>query len=139
MHSHHPILEPGECDVIVHESLGRTRMIVLMLRRNRNLTVVKGIIREVGRSTTVSVSAQRWYGFTNIVVQDEVTEKTYDVHLSSAVMTKCRFLPRVGMKVVVNGYVEKSEYGLSDYLVTKVVDVKHEGSGILRVHRLDPD
>jgi hypothetical protein len=111
----------------------------LSLRRNSSLTVVKGVIREIGRSTTVRVSAQRWYGSTNIVVQDEDTGETYDVHLSSAVMEKCRFLPKVGMKVIVHGYVEKSEYGLSDYLMTKVIDVKHEGSGILRVHRFDSD
>ncbi len=83
------------------------------------------------------MSAQRWYGSTNIVVQDEDTGKTYDVHVSSAVMDKCRFLPHVGMKVVIHGYVEKSEFGLSDYAVTRVLEIKHEGSGILGVHRFD--
>ena len=43
------------------------------------------------------------------------------------------------MKVVVHGFVEKAEYGLSDYLVTRVLDIKHEGSGILGVHRFDSD
>jgi hypothetical protein len=109
----------------------------LSLRRNSSLTVVKGVIREIGRSTTVRVSAQRWYGSTNIVVQDESTGTTYDVHVSSAVMGRCRFLPKVGMKVIVHGYVEKAEFGLSDYLVTRVLEIKHEGSGILGVHRFD--
>jgi hypothetical protein len=109
------------------------------LKRNRNMTVVKGVIREIGRSTTTRVSAQRWYGSTNIVVQDESTGTTYDVHVSSAVMDRCRFLPRVGMKVVIHGFVEKAEYGLSDYLVTRVLEIKHEGSGILGVHRFDSD
>lgn len=108
-------------------------------RRNRSLTVVKGVIRQIGQSTTVRVSAQRWYGSTSIVVQDETTGQTYDVRVSSAVMDRCKFLPRVGMKVVVHGFVEEAEYGLSDYVVTRVINIKHEGSGILGVHRLDPD
>jgi hypothetical protein len=104
-----------------------------------NLTVVKGTIREIGRTTTTRVSAQRWYGSTKIVVQDETSRKTYDVIISSYVMDKCRFLPRVGMHVIVHGYVEEAESGLSDYVVTRVTHVKHEGAGILGVHRFDED
>ena len=103
------------------------------------MTVVRGTIREVGRSTTFRVSASRWYGSTSIVIQDESTGTTYDVVVSANVMERCRFLPRVGMKVVVHGYVERAETGLSDYRVSHVTDVKHEGADVKRVIRFDDD
>ncbi|RDE14596.1 MAG: hypothetical protein C4K48_05990 [Candidatus Thorarchaeota archaeon] len=101
------------------------------------MTVIKGVIREIGRSHTTRVSSQQWYGSTDIVVQDESTGKTYTVRISASVMDKHRFLPRVGMKVVVHGYVEKAEFGLSDFMVTRVTDIHHEGAGIKRIYKLD--
>jgi len=101
------------------------------------MTVVRGIIREIGRSTTTRISAQRWYGSTTIVVQDESTTQTYSVKLSANVMDRNQFLPRVGMKVILHGYVEEAEYGLSDFVVTRVSDIKHEGAGIQKVHRFE--
>ncbi|MGQ4871242.1 MAG: hypothetical protein ACP6IT_05345 [Candidatus Thorarchaeota archaeon] len=103
------------------------------------MTVVRGIIREIGRSTTTRVSARRWYGSTTIVVQDEETGQTYSVKLSARVMDRCRFLPRVGMPVIIHGFVEEAEYGLSDFVVTRVTDIKHEGAGIKRRIRLDDE
>ena len=103
------------------------------------MTVVKGIIREVGKSTTRRVSARRWYGVTTIVVQDPKTNQTYSVRLSAEVMRRCNFLPRVGMPVVIHGFVEEAEYGLSDFVVTHVSHVKYEGAGIKRVIRLDEE
>jgi hypothetical protein len=52
-------------------------------------------------------------------------------------MDKCRFLPRIGMKVILHGYVEDAEYGLSDFVVSRVTDIKHEGAGVKKVHKLD--
>jgi len=101
------------------------------------VTVIKGAIREIGRSHTTRVSSQKWYGSTDIVIQDESTGKTYTVRVSSTVMDKHRFLPRVGMRVVVHGYVEVAEFGLSDFMVTRVTDIEHEGAGIRRVYKLD--
>ena len=101
------------------------------------MTVVRGIIREIGRSTTTRISAQRWYGSTTIVVQDESTTQTYSVKLSAKVMDRNQFLPRVGMKVILHGYVEEAEYGLSDFVVTRVSGIKHEGAGIQKVHRFE--
>lgn len=101
------------------------------------MTVVKGIVREVGKSRTTRVSAQRWYGSSEIVIQDETTKKTYTVRISANVMDKCRYLPRVGVPVIVHGYVEEAEYGLSDFIVTRVTDIKREGEGIKRVYKLD--
>ena len=101
------------------------------------MTVVRGIIREIGRSTTTRVSAQRWYGSTTIVVQDESTTQTYSVKLSAKTMDRSQFLPRVGMKVILHGYVEEAEYGLSDFVVTRVSSIKHEGAGIQKVHRFE--
>ena len=101
------------------------------------MTVVRGIIREIGRSTTTRISMQRWYGSTTIVVQDESTTQTYRVKLSAKVMDRNQFLPRVGMKVILHGYVEEAEYGLSDFVVTRVSDIKHEGAGIQKVHRFE--
>ena len=74
------------------------------------MTVVKGVIREVGKSRTTRISAQKWYGSTEIVIQD-AEGKIYTVRISANVMDKCRFLPRVGVPVIVHGYVEKDEYG----------------------------
>ncbi|TFG11959.1 hypothetical protein EU537_10810 [Candidatus Thorarchaeota archaeon] len=103
------------------------------------MTSVKGIIREVGRSNTTRISARRWYGSTNIVVQNQETGKTYTVKLSANVMKKCDFLPRVGMPVILHGYVEDAEYGLSDYYVSRVTSIKREGAGVKAVHKLDND
>ena len=89
------------------------------------MTVVRGIIREIGKSRTTRVAAQRWYGTTDIVVQDEETKKTYLVKLPATLMQKKQFLPRVGMHVIVHGFVEKAEFGLSDFVVTRVNSVKH--------------
>lgn len=101
------------------------------------MTVVRGIVREIGRSRTTRVSASQWYGSTDIVIQDETTGKTYTVRLSANVMDKCRFLPRVGVSVIVHGYVEVDEYGLSDFIITRVTTIKREGVGIKRVHTFD--
>ena len=101
------------------------------------MTVVRGIIREIGKSRTTRVSSQRWYGSTDIVIQSEETGKTYGVRLSANVMDKHRFLPRIGMKVVLQGYVEEAEFGLSDFVVSRVSDIKHEGAGVKKVHKFD--
>lgn len=101
------------------------------------MTVVKGVVREVGKSRTTRVSTQRWYGSTEIVIQDESTKKTYTVRISATTMDKCRFLPRVGVPVIVHGYVEEDEYGLSDFVISRVTDIKREGAGIKRVYKLD--
>jgi hypothetical protein len=85
------------------------------------------------------VSARRWYGSTTIVVQDESTGKTYNVRLSATTMDRCRFLPRVGIPVIIHGYVEEAEFGLSDYVVSRVTSIKREGEGIKRVLRFDDD
>lgn len=103
------------------------------------MTVVRGIIREIGRSTTTRISARRWYGSTTIVVQDEETGQTYSVKLSARMMDRCKFLPRVGMPVIIHGFVEEAEYGLSDFVVTRVTDIRHEGAGIKRRIRLDEE
>lgn len=95
------------------------------------------MIREVGRSHTTRVSTHQWYGSTDIVVQDESTGKTYTVRVSAKIMDKNRFLPRVGMQVIIHGYVEVAEFGLSDFMVTRVTDIKHEGAGIKRVIQFD--
>ncbi len=102
------------------------------------MTVVRGIIREIGRSKTTQVMPGRWHGSTNIIVQDE-KGLIYSVHLSARTMEKCRFLPRVGMKVILHGFVEEAEYGLSDFIVTRVTDIKHEGAGIKRILKFDDE
>jgi hypothetical protein len=99
------------------------------------LAVVKGIIREIGRSKTTRVSARRWIGSTNVVVQDESTMQTYCVRVSAKTMDKYHFLPRVGMKVVLHGYIEEANYGLCDFFVSRVTKIKHVGAGIKRVIR----
>ena len=101
------------------------------------MEVVRGIIREIGRSKTTRISARRWYGSTDIVIQNESTGQTYTVRLSAKVMDRCRFLPRVGMPVIVHGYVEEAEWGLSDFVVTRVSDIKHEGADVRRVIKFD--
>ena len=83
------------------------------------------------------VSSRRWYGSTDIVIQSEETQKTYSIRLPATVMDKCRFLPRVGMKVVLHGYVEEAEFGLSDFVVSRVTSIKHEGADVKRVHKFD--
>ncbi len=103
------------------------------------MTVVKGTIREVGKSTTTRVGTQRWYGKTIIVIQDETTQKTYSVHVPAHVMDKSRFLPRIGMPIIVHGYVEEAEYGLSDFVVTRVTHIKRENQGLLKVHKFDEE
>ena len=101
------------------------------------MTVVRGVIREIGKSRTTRVSARRWYGSTDIVVQHQETGQTYSVRLSANVMDKHRFLPRVGMKVIIHGYVEESEFGLSDFVVSRVTSIKREGEGVKKVYKLD--
>jgi len=101
------------------------------------MTVVRGVVREVGRSLTTRVSTAKWYGSTDIVIQNEETGKIYTVRISATVMDRCRFLPRAGVPVIVHGFVEEDEYGLSDYLVTRVTDIKREGAGVKRIHRFD--
>ncbi|TFG34251.1 hypothetical protein EU527_04335 [Candidatus Thorarchaeota archaeon] len=101
------------------------------------MTVVRGVVREIGRSRTTRITASQWYGSTDIVIQDEETGKTYTIRLSANVMDRCKFLPRVGVPVIVHGYVEEDEYGLSDYVVTRVIDIKREGAGVKRVHKFD--
>ncbi|MFX0108780.1 MAG: hypothetical protein ACFE7R_10870 [Candidatus Hodarchaeota archaeon] len=103
------------------------------------MTVVRGIIREVGQSRTTRVSAHRWYGSTTIVIQNEETRQTYSVRISDNVLQKCRFLPRVGIPVIVHGYVEEAEFGLSDFVVSRVTSIKREGAGIKKVHQFDED
>ncbi|MDF1539205.1 MAG: hypothetical protein P1Q69_09925 [Candidatus Thorarchaeota archaeon] len=103
------------------------------------MAIVRGIIREVGKSTTTRVSSRKWYGKTRLVVQDEETQHTYDVHVSANVMDKCAFLPRVGIPVVINGYVDESEYGMSDFVVTRVVSIKRKDQGLLKIHRFDDE
>lgn len=100
------------------------------------MAVVRGIIREIGKSRTTQVSRSRWYGTTDIVIQNEDTGQTYSVRLSANVMDRCRFLPRVGMNVILHGYVEEAEYGLSDFVVSRVTDIKHVGAGLKRIHKL---
>ena len=101
------------------------------------MTVVRGVVREIGRSRTTRISASQWYGSTDIVIQDESSGKIYTVRISANVMDRCKFLPRVGVPVIVHGYVEEDEYGLSDYIVTRVTDIKREGAGIKKIHRFD--
>ncbi|TXT55823.1 MAG: hypothetical protein BAJATHORv1_30206 [Candidatus Thorarchaeota archaeon] len=101
------------------------------------MAVIKGIIREVGKSSAMRISARRWHASTQIVVQDPETKKTYSVRISSNTMDRCRFLPRVGIPVVIEGYVEEAEYGLSDYVVSRVTYIKREGAGIKGVHKFD--
>jgi hypothetical protein len=83
------------------------------------------------------VSSQQWYGSTDIVIQDESSGKTYTVRVSAKIMDKYRFLPRVGMLVIVHGYVEEAEFGLSDFMVTRVTEIRHEGAGIKKIHKFD--
>ena len=103
------------------------------------MAVVKGVIREVGPSRTTRVSARRWYGSTTIVMQSEDTGQTYSVRVSAKTMDRCRFLPRVGMRIVVHGFVEEAEFGLSDFVVSRVTRIKREGSDVKRIHRFDDD
>ena len=103
------------------------------------MTVVKGIIREIGPSKTTRVSARRWVGSTNIVVQDESTMQTYSVRITAKTMEKYHFLPRVGMPVVLHGYVEEAEYGLCDFVVSRVTKIQHVGADVKRVIRFDED
>jgi hypothetical protein len=43
------------------------------------------------------------------------------------------------MPVIVHGYVEEAEYGLSDFVVSRVTDIKREGAGVKDIHRFDED
>ena len=103
------------------------------------MTAVKGVIREIGPSRTTRVSARRWYGSSTIVVQSEETGQTYSVRVSAKTMDRCRFLPRVGMRIVVHGFVEEAEFGLSDFVVSRVTRIKREGSDVKRIYRFDED
>ncbi len=102
------------------------------------MTVVRGIIREIGKSKTMQTRPGRWYGSTNIIVQDD-RGLIYSVHLSARVMEKYDFIPRVGVKVIIHGFVEEAEYGLSDFVVTRVSVIKLEGAGIKRVIEFDDE
>jgi len=95
----------------------------------------------VGRSKTTRISARRWYGSTSIVIQDEKTGQTYQVNLSANVMDKYKFLPRVGMPVIVHGYVEEAEFGLSDFIVSRVTEIRRNlpDHGAKRIINLDED
>ncbi len=109
------------------------------MERLISLAIIRGIIREVGKSTTTRVSSRRWYGKTKLVVQDEETRRIYDVHVSANVLDKCQFLPRVGIPVIINGYVEETEFGISDYVITRVVSIKRVNQGLLKVHKFDDE
>jgi hypothetical protein len=87
------------------------------------MAVIKGIIREVGRSKTTRISARKWYGSTTIIVQEDKTGQTYQVTLSANIMDKYRFLPRVGMPVIIHGFVEDADYGLCDFVVSRVTKI----------------
>jgi len=52
-------------------------------------------------------------------------------------MKRCEFLPRTGIEVVLNGYVEKAEYGLSDYFVSRVKHIRRKDTDIKKVHKFD--
>ena len=103
------------------------------------MAVVRGIIREVGRSKTTRISSRKWYGSTAIVVQDEKTGQTYRVNLSATVMDKYKFLPRVGMPVIIHGYVEEAEFGLDDFVVSRVTEIRRDlpHHGAKKVIRFD--
>ncbi len=103
------------------------------------MTVVRGVIKEIGGHRTVRVSARRWYGVTSFVVQDEESGQTYRVNLSAKVMEKCMFLPRVGMRVIIHGFVEEADYGLTDFVVSRVEHIRHDigEGGARRVVRFD--
>ncbi len=101
------------------------------------MTVVKGTIREMLKSDSRRVGTHRWYAYTDFVVQDEESGETYRVRLSSKTMKRCDFLPRAGIEVVLNGYVETAEYGLSDYFVSRVKHIRRKNSDIKKVHKLD--
>ncbi len=103
------------------------------------MTVVRGIIREIGRSRTTQISARKWYGSVTIVIQDPDTQKTYSVNVSAKTLEKISFLPRVGMSVIIHGYVEEAEFGLSDFVVSRVISIKHEGAGLKRRIHLEDE
>ncbi|MGV9169298.1 MAG: hypothetical protein ACOC38_05075 [Promethearchaeia archaeon] len=101
------------------------------------MTVVKGTIRELLKSDSRRIGTQRWYAYTDFVIQNEDSGKTYRIRLSSKTMKRCDFLPRVGIEVVVDGYVETAEYGLSDYFVSRVKHIRRKNADIKKVHKLD--
>lgn len=101
------------------------------------MTIVKGTIREVLKSDSRRVATYRWYAYTDFVVQNEESNETYRVRLSSKIMKRFDFLPRPGIEVVLNGYVEQAEYGLSDYFVSRVTHIRRKDSDIKKVHELD--
>jgi hypothetical protein len=39
------------------------------------------------------------------------------------------------MPVIVHGFVEEAEFGLSDFAVSRVTDIKREGADVKRVHK----
>jgi hypothetical protein len=41
------------------------------------------------------------------------------------------------MPVIIHGFVEEAEFGLSDFVVSRVTDIKREGADIKRVHKFD--
>ena len=105
------------------------------------MAVIKGIIREVGRSKTTRISARKWYGSTIIIVQEDKTGKTYQVTLSANIMDKSRFLPRVGMPVIIHGFIEDADYGLCDFVVSRVTMIKRNlpDNGAKRIISFDDE
>ena len=105
------------------------------------MAVIKGIIREVGRSKTTRISARRWYGSTTIIVQEDKTGQIYQVTLSANTMDKHRFLPRVGMPVIIHGFVEEADYGLCDFVVSRVTKITRNlpSHGAKKIIRFDDD
>ncbi|MEM2142060.1 MAG: hypothetical protein QXS20_08930 [Candidatus Thorarchaeota archaeon] len=101
------------------------------------MTVIRGVIREIGRSFTTRVGHGKWYGSTLIVVQDESSGSTYDVYLPATVLQRCEFFPRIGMGVIIHGLVEKAETGLSDFTVSHVSVFKHQNADLRRRIPLD--
>ncbi|MFO7835824.1 MAG: hypothetical protein R6V83_04145 [Candidatus Thorarchaeota archaeon] len=100
------------------------------------MTVVKGTIREILKSDSRRVATHRWYAYTDFVLQNG-GGKTYRVRLSSKTMKRCNFLPRAGIDVILDGYVETAEYGLSDYFVSRVKHIRRKDSDIRSVHKPD--
>ena len=105
------------------------------------MAVIKGIIREVGRSKTTRISARKWYGSTMIIVQEDKTGKTDLVTLSANIMDKSRFLPRVGMPVIIHGFIEDADYGLCDFVVSRVTMIKRNlpDNGAKRIISFDDE
>ena len=59
------------------------------------MAIVRGIVREVGKSRTTRVSAQRWYGSTEIVIQNEETKSNFHLWL----FPRHSWMERFGIKI----------------------------------------